>query len=69
LKSIVLKDRCIVVECKISSAGSIRVEEILNLLELDVENLAAPIRRTSVRWQETDDGRQITDEGRGMDDE
>jgi len=53
LKSIVLKDRCIIVECKISSAGSIRVEEILNLLELDVERLAAPIRRTSVQWQET----------------
>ena len=50
LKLIVLKDRCIVVECKISSAGSIRVEEILNLLELDVERLAAPIRRTSVQW-------------------
>ncbi|MCX5637786.1 MAG: TIGR03936 family radical SAM-associated protein [Planctomycetota bacterium] len=51
LKSIVLKDKCIVVECKISSAGSIRVEEILNLLELGVEKLAAPIRRTSVQWQ------------------
>jgi hypothetical protein len=52
LKSIVLKDKCIVVECKISPAGSIRVEEILNLLELGVEKLAAPIRRTSVQWQD-----------------
>lgn len=42
----------IVVECKISSAGTIRVEEILKLLELDVEELARPIRRTNVQWQE-----------------
>ena len=51
LKSIELCDRNIAVECKISSAGSIRVDEILKLLELDVEKLAAPIRRTSVKWQ------------------
>ena len=50
LKSIELNDRNIAVECKISSAGSIRVGEILKLLELDVENLAAPVRRTSVEW-------------------
>ena len=64
LKSILLKDRCIVVECKISSAGSIRVEEILELLELGMEKLAAPIRRTGIQWQETDDRRQMADEGR-----
>ncbi len=50
LKSIELDDRNIAVECKISSAGSIRVDEILKLLERDVENLAAPVRRTSVEW-------------------
>ena len=52
LKSIELDDRTIVIECKISPAGTIRVEEILKLLELDVEKLAAPIRRTNVQWQE-----------------
>ena len=52
LKSIELDDEGIVVECRISSAGSIRVEEILKLLELDAEKLAAPIRRTRVQWQE-----------------
>ena len=51
LESIELDEDDIVVECKISSAGSIRVEEILKLLELDVEKLAAPIRRTNVQWQ------------------
>ena len=51
LKSIQLNDRIVVVECGITSAGSIRVEEILKLLKLDTEKLAAPIRRTSVQWK------------------
>jgi len=51
LESIVLDERSIVVECKISSAGTIRVEEILELLELDVGKLAEPIRRTRVQWK------------------
>ena len=51
LKSIELNGRSITVECNISSSGSIRVDEILKLLELDVEKLAAPIRRTNVQWQ------------------
>lgn len=51
LKSIDLDQNNIIVECKISSAGSIRVEEILNLLELDMEKLVLPIKRTSVQWQ------------------
>ena len=52
LKSIELDENSIIVECKISSAGSIRVDEILKLLRLDVEKLASPIRRTSVQWQQ-----------------
>ncbi len=52
LKSIALDNRGIVVECGISSAGSIRVQEILELLQLDVDKLAAPIRRTNIQWQE-----------------
>ena len=50
LKSIILDDRGIIVECNISSAGSIRIEEILRLLELDEGKLASPIRRTNVQW-------------------
>jgi radical SAM-linked protein len=50
LESVELEERGIVVECKISSAGSIRVEEILKLLELNVEKLTAPIRRTNVQF-------------------
>jgi hypothetical protein len=51
LKSIELDDAAVAVECEISLAGSIRVDEILNLLELDHDMLSAPIRRTKVQWQ------------------
>jgi len=51
LQSIKLEQRGIVVQSKVSSGGSIRVEEILKLLELDTAKLTAPIRRTAVQWQ------------------
>jgi hypothetical protein len=51
LKSIKLDDRGIIVEYNISSAGSIRIDEILRLLELDEGKLASPVRRTKVQWQ------------------
>jgi radical SAM-linked protein len=51
LKSITLDQASIMVECEISPAGSIRVEEILDLLGLDEGKLVAPIKRTNVRWQ------------------
>lgn len=50
LKSIELKNGCVSVECEISSCGSIRVEEILDILSLDIAKLARPIKRTSVQW-------------------
>ena len=52
LKSIGFNGTNIAVECKVSSAGSIRVDEILKLLELDAGKLIAPIRRTNVKWQQ-----------------
>ncbi len=51
LKSIELCGNDIVVECNISSVGSIRVEEILKLLQLQTEMLAAPVRRTNIQWR------------------
>ncbi len=51
LESIELDPDGIIVKCKITPAGSIRVEEILDLLDLDVEKLALPVRRTSVQWK------------------
>jgi radical SAM-linked protein len=54
LKSIeLLEDAVITVECKISPTGSICVDEILGLLELDYGMLSAPIRRARVQWQES----------------
>lgn len=50
LKSIKLTNQGIIVECRISPAGSIRVDEILGLLELDEGKLTGPIRRTNVQW-------------------
>jgi radical SAM-linked protein len=54
LKSIEFDDTAITVECKISQDGSIRVDEILELLELDSGMMSAPIRRTKVQWQESE---------------
>jgi len=62
LESIEWDDSGIVVKCKITSAGSIRVDEILNLLEIDVEKLTAPVRRTNVQWQEPENRRQNNSE-------
>ena len=51
LASIKMTDEGIIVECKIGPAGSIRIDEVLSLLQLDQSKLAGPIRRTSVQWQ------------------
>jgi len=51
LKSIKLDSKGVTVECKISPVGSIRVDEILKLLGLDVKQLAQPIRRSSVQYR------------------
>jgi radical SAM-linked protein len=51
LKSIELDNNNIRVECKISPTGSIRVAEILELLQIEPENLATPVRRMDVKWQ------------------
>ncbi len=51
LESIELDNQNIVIVCKITPAGSVRVEEILRLLEIDTEKLTAPIKRTNVQWQ------------------
>ena len=50
LKSIELDDRGIIVECRISPVGSIRVDEILELLGVSETELSGPIRRTCVQW-------------------
>jgi radical SAM-linked protein len=50
LESIQPADGCVAVKCNVMAAGSIRIEEIMQLLELKTEDLARPIRRTAVEW-------------------
>ena len=38
------------VDCSITSVGSVRVDEIMRLLEIDETKLAGPVKRKSVRW-------------------
>ncbi len=52
IKSVTMEGGSVNVECKISSAGAIRVEEILKVLGLDAAQLAAPVRRRNVVWEE-----------------
>jgi radical SAM-linked protein len=51
LESIEVADHEITVHCRIFQTGSVRVGEILELLELTKELLACPIRRTAIRWR------------------
>jgi radical SAM-linked protein len=41
---------CVQVTCAVTAAGSVRIEEIMQLLELRWEDLAAPVRRVGVQW-------------------
>ena len=52
LISIVIKQNCIIIKYRISPEGSIRINEIMDLLDLNIEYLACPIKRTNVKWQE-----------------
>jgi radical SAM-linked protein len=61
VKSIELENENITVECKVTPDGSIRVDEILRLLEIETQVLAAPVRRTKVQWQKN--RRQNSEDG------
>ena len=41
---------CFSVKCKITSSGTVRVEEILELLKIDSSQLSAPVKRKAVEW-------------------
>jgi radical SAM-linked protein len=51
IDSIEMKGTAIEVKCNISSAGSIRVDEIMRLLGLGTEMLELPIRRRDIRFE------------------
>jgi len=50
LISIMTGQNCIIVRCKFSEAGSVRIQELMDLLELDMKKFACPIKRTNVQW-------------------
>jgi radical SAM-linked protein len=51
LESIKAEQGQVAVDCKISQAGTIRVDEILGLLQLKTADLTGPVRRTNVQWK------------------
>jgi radical SAM-linked protein len=53
LRSVRLEGADLIVRHSISAAGSIRVEEILQLFGLQVRDLAGPVRRVNVTWETT----------------
>ncbi len=53
LRSVRLEGADLVVQHSISTAGSIRVDEILQLLGLRMQDLAGPVRRMNVAWETT----------------
>ena len=50
LRTIELQETRAIVECGISDAGSVRVDELMPLLELTPEDLSGPVRRRDVTW-------------------
>jgi radical SAM-linked protein len=50
VESIEVEGEQVTVDCKISQAGTIRVNEILDLLHLKTADLTGPVRRVSVRY-------------------
>jgi len=53
LESIEVIDRKVIVNARFSPQGSIRVDEILNLLKINVADLDGPVIRTKVLWNFT----------------
>jgi radical SAM-linked protein len=50
IKSVKLQGDDILVDCVISQSGTIRVDEILKLLHLRIEDIASPVRRIKVEY-------------------
>ncbi|MHC4619107.1 MAG: TIGR03936 family radical SAM-associated protein [Planctomycetota bacterium] len=53
LRSVELRDDEVVVTAEVTPTGSIRPDEIAELLEFDAAHLAGPVTRRSVQWRQT----------------
>ena len=52
IDSIECRALAIVVRCNITNAGSVRVDEILKLLQIDPSMISRPIERRAVQWRD-----------------
>ena len=52
VESVEISGNHLLVRCRITDRGSIRIGEVLELLGLDASHLASPVRRKAVQWQE-----------------
>jgi radical SAM-linked protein len=50
IESIEINDNGVLARCRIRPAGSIRVDEIMSLLQIDVSMLTGAVARMSVQW-------------------
>ena len=50
LDSVRYMESSFIVKCGITPSGTIRIDEIMKLLELDYSQLSGPVTRSSVRW-------------------
>ena len=46
------QNNSVYVTCRIDATGSIRIDEILELLEIATEQLSGPVKRQSVQWRD-----------------
>lgn len=53
IRTLELQETWAVVECRISDAGSVRVDELMALLELKPQDLRGPVRRQGITWKLT----------------
>jgi hypothetical protein len=51
LRSVRLEAAGLAVQCRTGPAGSIRIDEIMEVFGLEVEDLAGPVRRTYIAWE------------------
>ena len=52
IDSIECRGLVIVVRCNITQAGSVRVDEILELLQINTSMIAGPVERRAVQWRD-----------------
>lgn len=50
IESVDCGDDEIIVKCKITLSGSVRVDEMMKILNVDQARLAGPVRRRSIEW-------------------